>query len=49
MDESLNGKKSPGELSELEKMFFENFTKKQESGNDFLLRLLLLIGSVILV
>lgn len=35
------------ELSELEKIFFENFTKKQHNNNDYLLRLLLVIGSLI--
>lgn len=35
------------ELSELEKIFFEHFAKKQDNNNDFLLRLLLIIGSLI--
>ena len=40
-------KKDPGPLSEIERIFFENFTKRQDSNNDFLLRLLLIVGSVI--
>lgn len=35
------------ELNEIEKIFYENFTKRQDSNNDFLLRLLIIVGSVI--
>lgn len=34
-------------MSDIERIFFENFTKRQDSNNDFLLRLLLIVGSVI--
>lgn len=40
-------KSNQTEITEIERIFFENFTKRQESNNDFLLRLLLIVGSVI--
>ena len=44
---SATTKKNPEPLSDIERIFFENFAKRQESNNDFLLRLLLIVGSVI--
>jgi len=47
MKENESNKSIPKELSELERIFFEHFTKRQDSNNDFLLRLLLIVGGVI--
>lgn len=47
MNSSQKSKSSQTTLSDIERIFFENFTKRQESNNDFLLRLLLIVGSVI--
>lgn len=44
MENNQNDKKN---INDLEKIFFEHFTKRQDSNNDFLLRLLLIVGSVI--
>jgi len=35
------------ELTEIKKIFCENFTRQQESNNDFLSRLLIVVGTVI--
>lgn len=35
------------ELTEIKKIFCENFTGRQDSNNDFLLRLLVVVGTVI--
>jgi hypothetical protein len=47
MNNNQKDKNTQNDLSDLEKVFFEHFTKRQESNNDFLLRLLLIVGSVI--
>jgi len=47
MNSSPKSKSSQSTISDIERIFFENFTKRQESNNDFLLRLLLIVGSVI--
>ena len=39
--------RSAAEISTMEAIFYEQFTKNQSSNNEFLLRLLLIIGSVI--
>lgn len=47
MNNSYKENVALNDISDLEKIFFEHFTKRQDSNNDFLLRLLLIVGSVI--
>lgn len=47
METNLQTVSNQAGLSEIEKIFYENFTKRQDSNNDFLLRLLMIVGTVV--